>query len=144
MAKKDPSFNWKTERGAMKNYYRQVMNPQQFETMYPGKSKRRSAARKAGGPRMSLAQLERAGSRAYPMGAPSMVEGSMMGHQAEQLAMRQEMGMGKKLMKSGGGIRLPQLGKGGMGGMMAMMMMMLAMGMMGGNDDSSLDEVIGG
>ena len=132
---KDPSFNWTKEQ-------------------------RRSATRKAGGPRMSLAQLEKANVKKfqpYFTPGPDSVylgknpSGAAMQQVLEDAGsprlMQQSKGrMANKLLKGGGGLRLPQLGKGGIGGMMAMLMMMMAMGMMGGNNkgnDSSLDEVLG-
>jgi len=154
MAKKDPSLNWEdTLRGRLQDsrLKDEAANRQwkRGKGAYGNTAKSSRRARERYKPflsrGMSLAQLEKQAARAYPMGAPHMVEGSMGAHQAEQLAMRKQMQMqmANKLMKGGGGIRLPQLGKGGMKAMLPLLLLALLAGSMGMGGNEDLDGMLG-
>ena len=97
---KDPSFNWTKEQ-------------------------RRAAARKAGAPRMSLAQLERANVKKFQPYFTHGPDSVYLGQNPSGAAMQQVLEdagsprlmqqskgrMAQKLLKGGGSIRLPQMGK---------------------------------
>ena len=127
MAKKDPSLDWDLETEITGNRQRTWQGKR--------KSKRRAAARKAGGRGMSLAQLEKQAMRQ----APGIAMGEMPLSHGAEIARGQ---MANKLMKGGGGIRLPQMGKGGMKALLPLLLLTMLMGGTGGGNED-LDGMLG-